>query len=117
MASTESQARNLLENYNGLYIFATAPHQSCCHCQRQLKPRYAGICIWFRIYPCPLLFAVCATCQSAALRGMKGWGRKLSVISPEGIESIFNEDRIVGFAQIRRCGDSVLLEPYPNRGK
>lgn len=113
----ELQADGFLDRCNGLLIFVTGPHDSCCQCEQRLKPRYGGICIWFRIYPCPLLLAVCASCLSAALRAMSSGGREVRVISPKAMKSIFDDDRILAFAQIRRCGDGVVLEPYPIRGK
>jgi len=117
MASHELQPGASLDRYNGLFIFVTAPHESCCKCEQPLRPRYGGICIWFRIYPCPLLLAVCASCLSAALRDMSSGGREVRVISPRAMESIFDDDRILAFAQIRRWGDGVLLEPYPIQRK
>jgi hypothetical protein len=117
MASHEIQPGASLDRYNGLFIFVTAPHQSCCQCEQRLKLRYGGICIWFRIYPCPLLLAVCASCLSAALRAMSIGGREVSVITPKAMKSIFDDDRIITFAQIRCWGDGALLEPYPIRGK
>jgi hypothetical protein len=117
MARTETQAVDSLEGYSGLFIFVTAPHCSCIQCEHRLTPQYGGLSTWFRIYPCPLLFAVCASCLSAALRAMSSGGREVRVISPKAMKSIFDDDRILAFAQIRRCGDGVLLEPYPIRGK
>lgn len=116
MASANSKANNSLETYTGLYLFVTAEDRTCCHCQQRLKPRYGGICVWFRIYPCPLLLAVCASCLSAALRDVSSWGREVRVIRPNAMESIFDEDRILAFAQMRRVKDALLLEPYPDGG-
>lgn len=113
MVSNETCAVNSLDTYNGLFIFATAPHHSCLQCERPLKPRYGGLCIWFYTYPCPLLLAVCASCQAAAIRDLGSGGRQFKVISPNTMESILNEDRILAFAQVRRWADGVLLEPYP----
>lgn len=114
MGRSETQASNLPDGYNGLFIFVTAPHQRCCQCEQNLKPRYGGICIWFRIYPCPLLLAVCASCLSGALRAITSDGREVRVISPKAMKSIFDDDRILAFAQVRHWGDIVCLEPFPN---
>jgi hypothetical protein len=117
MVNNGTCAVNSLNSYNGLFIFVTAPHQTCCQCEQKLKPRYGGICIWFRIYPCPLLLAVCASCLGAGLRAISSGGREVRVISPRDMESIFDEDRILAFAQVRRWGDIVCLEPFPNPGE
>jgi hypothetical protein len=117
MARTETRASDSLDSYNGLFIFVMAPHHGCIQCEQPLKPRYGGICIWFRVYPCPLLIAVCSLCLSAALRAISSGGREVRVITPKAMKSIFDDDRILAFAQMRRWGEGVLLEPYPIRGK
>ena len=118
MARTETQASDLLDSYEGQFIVVAAPNYSCCQCGNPLKPHFGGLCTWISPFPYPFIFEFCESCQSAGFKEMTSGGKDVRLISPTAIRALLdNEDRIAGFAQARRWGDGVLLEPYPIRGK
>jgi hypothetical protein len=118
MVRDEAQALESLDECGGQFVIVMAPDYHCCECDEQLKPGLCGLLTMLLPMPFRCVFLVCGiACQRAGFLKLLGDGKQVYLVSAAEVRLLMDRgDRIAGYAQIRHCGPTAIMEPFKMKG-